>query len=104
MKKLHEEESKRLKKLAGIEEEEHNFLPEPNVIDDVPSVKLDMDDNGMMKIEVSAFFHGPENRKTPLLANNKVLQDLLMKAIQQESQNAFRRAVHSVLGIPYGLD
>jgi hypothetical protein len=26
-----------------------------------------------------------------------------MKAIQMEAQKAFRRAVHSVLGIPYGL-
>jgi len=26
-----------------------------------------------------------------------------MKAIQIESQKAFRKAVHGVLGIPYGL-
>ena len=96
---------KRLQELAGIVgEEEHNFLYDPNPTDDVPSVKLDIDDNGVMKIQVSAFFHGPENGKVPLLINNRVLQDLVMKAIQSESQKAFRRAVHSVLGIPYGLD
>jgi hypothetical protein len=104
MKKLQEIESKRLKKLAGIiREEEHNFLPEPPQIDDIPSVKLDIDDNGLMRIQVSAFFHGPENGKVPLLINNEVLQELVMKAIQEESQKAFRRAVHGVLGLPYGL-
>lgn len=97
-------EIKRLKKLAGVvDEEEHNFLPEPNEIDDLPSVKLDIDDNGLMKIELSAFYHGPENGKIPLLKDNAVLQELVMKAIQEESRKAFRRAVHGVLGIPYGL-
>jgi len=27
----------------------------------------------------------------------------MMKAVQIESQKAFRKAVHGVLGIPYGL-
>lgn len=97
-------EVKRIQKLAGIVgEEEHNFLEDPNPLDDLPSVKLDIDDNGTMRIELSAFFHDRSNGKIPLLAHNPVLQDLVMKAIQIESQKAFRRAVHGVLGIPYGL-
>ena len=86
-----------------MEEEEHNMLAEPEEIDDIPSVKLDIDDNGLMKIELTAFYHGPENGKIPLLINNPALQEVVMKAIQLESQKAFRRAVHGVLGIPYGL-
>ena len=98
-------EVKRLKELAGVKnEEEHSALVDPNLTDDVPSVKLDVDDNGLMKIELSAFFHTKDNGKTPLLKDNPMLQELLMKAIQIESQKAFRKAVHGVLGIPYGLD
>jgi hypothetical protein len=97
-------EIKRLQELAGIvSEDEHNYLEDPNPEDDIPSVKLDIDDNGTMKIELSAFFHDKSNGKIALLANNPALQDVVMKAIQIESQKAFRRAVHGVLGIPYGL-
>lgn len=86
-----------------IPEEEQSMLVDPNPLDDVPSVKLDIDENGTMKIELSAFFHSKDNGKIPLLANNPALQEVVMKAIQIESQKAFRRAVHGVLGIPYGL-
>jgi hypothetical protein len=97
-------ESRRLQELAGIvDEEESNYLEDPNPGDDVPSVKLDIDDNGTMRIQLSAFFHDRSNGKIPLLANNPALQDVVMKAIQIEAQKAFRRAVHGVLGIPYGL-
>ena len=38
-------EVKRLQELAGVVgEEEHNYLEDLNPIDDVPSVKLDIDD------------------------------------------------------------
>lgn len=94
----------RLQELAGIVgEDEHSMLVDPNPLDDIPSVKLDIDENGDMRIELSAFFHGSSNGKVPLLANNPALQEVVMKAIQIESQKAFRRAVHGVLGIPYGL-
>lgn len=97
-------EVKRLQELAGVVgEEEHNYLEDPNPTDDVPSVKLDIDDNGLMKIELTAFFHTKDNGKVPLLINNPALQEVVMKAIQIESQKAFRKAVHGVLGIPYGL-
>lgn len=98
-------EVQRLKKLAGVvSEDEHNFLEDPNPLDDLPSVKLDIDDNGVMKIQLTAFYHDSSNGKIPLLKNNPALQEVVMKAIQLESQKAFRRAVHGVLGIPYGLD
>jgi hypothetical protein len=87
-----------------VDEEENNFLPEPpDQLDDIPSVTLHIDDEGMMKIEVSALFHDQGNGKVPLLINNPVLQELVMKAIQVETQKAFRKAVHGVLGVPYGL-
>ena len=97
-------ESKRLQELAGIVgEEETNYLEDPNPLDDVPSVELEIDDNGTMRIQLSAFFHSKDNGKIPLLKDNPALQDVVMKAIQIESQKAFRKAVHGVLGIPYGL-
>jgi hypothetical protein len=89
--------------LKEIEESESNYMEDPNPLDDVPSVKLDIDDNGTMRIQLSAFFHSKDNRKIPLLKDNPALQDVVMKAIQIESQKAFRKAVHGVLGIPYGL-
>jgi hypothetical protein len=97
-------EIKRLQKLAGVlNEEEQNVLVDPNPVDDVPSVNLDIDDNGTMRIQLSALFHTKDNGKIPLLAGNPALQEVLMKAIQIESQKAFRKAVHGVLGLPYGL-
>ena len=94
----------RLRELAGIVgEDELSYLEDPNELDDIPSVKLHLDDAGNMRVEVSAFFHSPDNRKTALLKNNPALQDLVMKAIQMQMQKAFRRSVHGVLGIPYGL-
>jgi hypothetical protein len=97
-------ESKRMQELAGIvDEEEHNYLPDLELMDDLPSVKLYINDHGMMRIKLSAFYHDPSNGKIPLLINNPALQELVMKAIQMETQKAFRRAIHGVLGIPYGL-
>jgi hemerythrin superfamily protein len=104
-------ESDRLQKLAGIEqenktiymEEEHNSLLDKELMDDVPSVKLYINDHGMMRIQLSSLYHDPSNDKILLLKNNPVLQELVMKAIQMETQKAFRRAVHGVLGKPYGL-
>jgi len=88
---------------SQIDESELNYMEDPNPIDDVPSVKLDIDDEGNMMIQLSAFFHSKDNGKIPLLKGNPALQDVVMKAIQIESQKAFRKAVHGVLGIPYGL-
>jgi len=96
-------ESDRLKKLAGISEEEFNSLPDMELFDDIPSVKLYINDHGMMRIQLSALYHDPSNGKIPLLKDNPLLQELVMKAIQIETQKAFRRAVHGVLGKPYGL-
>lgn len=103
-------EVKQLQKIAGIlkestemEENEFNAMIDDNPMDDVPSVKMDIDDEGNMFIQLSAFFHSKDNGKIPLLKDNPALQDVVMKAIQIESQKAFRKAVHGVLGIPYGL-
>jgi len=98
------DEIKRLKELAGITlEGEHNYLFDPELMDDIPSVKLNINDHGMMRINLSALYHDSSNGKMALLKDNPVLQELVMKAIQMETQKAFRKAVHGVLGIPYGL-
>jgi hypothetical protein len=93
----------RFQKLAGITEEEINILPDENPMDDTPGVAIDIDDNNNMLVKLSAMYHDSTNGKIALLKNNPALQDVLMKAIQIETQKAFRKAVHGVLGIPYGL-
>lgn len=98
-------EVERMQKLAGVvHEEEHAILHDPNPLDDIASIKLDIDDDNNMTIQLSTLYHDSSNGKIALLKNNPALQELVMKAIQLESQKAFRRAVHGVLGIPYGLD
>lgn len=97
------EDLKRLKELAGIKEEEFNTLPDENPLDDVPGIQIKIDDNNNMLVQMSAQYHDSTNGKIALLKNNPVLQEVVMKAIQIEAQKAFRRAVHGVLGIPYGL-
>ncbi len=95
---------KRLQELAGIVgEEEHNSLEDPNPTDDLVSVNIHIDDDGVLRLQLSTFYHGPENGKIPLLMNNPALQELLMKVVQQQAQAMFRKSVHGVLGIPYGL-
>ena len=97
------DELKRLKELAGIEEEEVNILPDENPLDDVPGIEIKIDDNNNMLVQMSAQYHDSTNGKIAMLKDNPTLQEVLMKAIQIESQKAFRKAVHGVLGIPYGL-
>jgi hypothetical protein len=94
---------KRLKELAGIGEDEFNMIPDENPLDDIPGIKIEIDDNNNMLVQMSAQYHDSTNGKIALLKNNPVLQDLVMKAVQMETQKAFRKAVHGVLGIPYGL-
>jgi hypothetical protein len=94
---------KRFQELAGIKEEEFNMLPDENPLDDVPGIKIDIDDNNNMFVQMSAQYHDSTNGKIALLKNNPALQEVLMKSIQIEAQKAFRKAVHGVLGIPYGL-
>jgi len=97
------DELKRLKELAGIEEEEVNILPDENPLDDVPGIEIKIDDNNNMLVQMSAQYHDSTNGKIAMLKDNPTLQEVLMKAIQIESQKAFRKAVHGILGIPYGL-
>jgi len=82
---------------------ESNKLVDPNPLDDIPTVTINIDEDNNMILQLSAFFHYGSNGKIALLRNNLVLQDLLMKAIQIESQKMFRRTVHGILGIPYNL-
>ena len=96
-------ELKRLRELAGLEVEETNILPDENPLDDSPGIMIDIDDNNNMFVQMSAQYHDSTNGKIALLKDNPALQEVLMKSIQIEAQKAFRKAVHGVLGIPYGL-
>jgi hypothetical protein len=99
-------EVKRLQELAGVVENEVNSIDDPNIYDDVPSIRLTIDDSqgrDTMFVEVSAFFHDEGEGKIALLKNNQPLQDLLMKVLQSEFQKAYRKAVHSVTGEPFGI-
>ena len=96
-------EFERLQQLAGLREES-NYIPDENDFDDIPGMSIDIDENNNMKVQMTALYHDSTNGKISLLKNNPVLQNLVMKAIQAETQNAFRQAIHGVLGIPYGLD
>jgi hypothetical protein len=100
-------EIKRLQELAGVvDENEVNSLDDPNIYDDVPSVRITIDDEDgrpKMFLELSAFFHDEGDGKIDLLRDNPMLQELLMQAIQQQAQKMFRHTVHSVLGKPFGI-
>jgi hypothetical protein len=90
-------------KIRIVKEDEQNSLLDDNLFDDIPSVNIDVDDNNNMTLQLSAFFHSKDNGKIALLKNNPVLQDVLMKAIQVEAQKMFRKTVHGILGLPFGL-
>ena len=90
-------------KIRIVKEDEQNSLLDDNLFDDIPSVNIDIDDNNNMTLQLSAFFHSKDNGKIALLKNNPVLQDVLMKAIQVEAQKMFRKTVHGILGLPFGL-
>ena len=96
-------ELKRFQELAGIEETEISIMPDENPLDDVPGIMIRIDDNNNMFVQMSALYHDSTNGKIALLKDNPALQGVVMKAIQIETQKAFRKAVHGVLGIPYGL-
>lgn len=98
-----EDEDDEYNDYEDLEEAEFNKMIDPELLDDVPSVELFINDNGLMRIKLSAFYHTKDNGKVPLLKDNPALQNVVMKAIQIEAQKAFRKAVHGVLGIPYGL-
>ncbi len=78
-------------------------MPDENPLDDVPGIMIRIDDNNNMFVQMSALYHDSTNGKIALLKDNPALQGVVMKAIQIETQKAFRKAVHGVLGIPYGL-
>jgi hypothetical protein len=96
-------ELKRFQELAGIEETQISIMPDENPLDDVPGIMIRIDDNNNMFVQMSALYHDSTNGKIALLKDNPALQGVIMKAIQIETQKAFRKAVHGVLGIPYGL-
>jgi hypothetical protein len=93
----------RLKKLAGVNEVEGSLIPDENPLDDIPGIAIEIDDNNNMRVQLSTMYHDSTNGKIALLKNNPALQEVVMKSIQIEMQKAFRKAVHGVLGIPYGL-
>ena len=67
------------KKINALDEEEDAMLIDPNPMDDVPSVKIHIDDDNTMCLELSSFWHDGSNGKIGLLKDNPVLQELMMK-------------------------
>lgn len=96
-------EIKRLQELAGVVEAEFHTSSDENPMDDFPGIAIEIDDNNNMRVQLTSQYHDSTNGKIALLKNNPALQEVVMKAIQIEAQKAFRRAIHGVLGIPYGL-
>ena len=46
-------ELKRFRKLAGINEEEPNILPDENPLDDIPGIAIKIDDNNDMFVQIN---------------------------------------------------
>jgi hypothetical protein len=108
MKKQSLLEVARLQQLAGITaENQANSIEDPEIFDDVPSVRIFIDDKDgedKLFLELSTFYHSGQNGKITLLKDSPELQQQLMLAVQEEAQAMFRRAVHKTLGEPFGLD
>jgi hypothetical protein len=79
---------------------------DPNPIDDVPSIEIDLyndPNNPDALFKMSAMYHNKDNGKMKVLKNNPGLQKAVTALLQKEFQKTFRRVIHSVLGEPFGL-
>lgn len=76
------------------------------VFDDVPSVRIHIDDGEekpRMFVEVGPMYHSGDNGKVEVLKNDKALQEKLVKRLQKDFQDTFRKAVHELAGKPNDL-
>jgi MinD-like ATPase involved in chromosome partitioning or flagellar assembly len=76
------------------------------VFDDVPSVRIHIDDaeeKPRMFAEIGPVYHSGDNGKVEVLKKDKALQEKLAKRLQKDIQEAFRKAVHELVGEPNDL-
>ncbi len=91
----------------ALEENTSFNLHDDNIMDDVPSVSIYIDDSdGKDKafFEFSSMYHSGDNQKMTVMKNNPALQQAVAQVLQKEMQKTFRRVIHGILGEPFGLD
>lgn len=91
-------------KLRDLLENQFNSLEDYNIFDDIPSIRMQITDEDMLSLEMSALYHSGDNGKISILKNNPELQEKVMQLLQQEFQSTFRKVIHEVLGEPFGLN
>lgn len=99
-------EKNRLKKLAGLNENQIIGIEDPTFYDDVPSVRFTIDDTTgetLLVMEVGPMTHSDDNLKLTVLKDRPELYEKLVKTMQSELQSTFRKVIHSILGKPFGL-
>ena len=77
------------------------------VFDDVPSVRIHIDDaeeTPRMFVEIDRLYHSGDTGKIEILKKDKSLQKKLAKRLQKDFQDTFRKAVHELVGKPNDLD
>ena len=80
---------------------------DPNPMDDVPSIKVDLvnDPNSPDAFfKMSAMYHSGDNGKMKIFKNNPGLQKAVIALLQKEFQKIFRKVIHGTLGEPFGLN
>jgi hypothetical protein len=82
---------------------------DPNEKDDIPSIRVDLIDDGTDSspeafFKMSALYHSGNNGKMEIFKNNPTLAKSTITLLQKEFQKTFRRVIHGVLGEPFGLD
>jgi len=85
-----------------------NKLEDDNEFDDVPSIKMQIIDDGgssspMVFFKMSAMYHDGSNGKMEILKDNPELQQAVMLTLQKEFQKTFRKVIHGILGKPNNL-
>ena len=92
------------------EEVEFATLDDQELLNDIPSVTLqiiddhEQGDSPKLFLELSAMYHSGGNGKIQVLKDHPELQQEIMQTMQVEVQKTFRNVIHSVLGEPFGLD
>ena len=92
--------------VSNVLENEFEAAIDPNMYDDVPTINLYIDDadgQDKMFIEISAMYHSGDNGKVSILKQNPELRQQVVTTLQKEIQAAFRKTIHTLAGVPFGL-
>ena len=84
-------------------------LNEDKVKDDIPSIEVELTDDGSISspeafFKMSAMYHSGDNGKMRVLKDNPTLAKSVIALLQKEFQKTFRKVIHGVLGKPFNLD